>query len=330
MPIRRPPSRAPSSWTPTAARSPARGGFPGPARPSPRRSSFIAGWSPRAAAPKAPAARGRLGPVVHDARAARGGGERRLPGSRLLRLLGGGGLPEAAARRRLAHPPRTAPPGRSTTSSSPPTARPERRRDRPVPPRPRDLHAQAPLAAAVGSLPRLLWAWSYVPRAVAATFLPGHDARRYWLHARQALRPTHAARACARRPRRTTSSSGPHMRTGRRPVRSRAGPRRGPPPRRPRARAGAVLAGLRGRRSRSPRAGSGRARRSPTGGAARRQPERSSSCRNPIANRAAGRRARARVRLSEPAQPGGRQQRLPRAHQRRRRAAPPARGVRHS
>ncbi len=36
---------------------------------------------------------------------------------------------------------------------------------------------------------RLLWAWSYVPRAVAAAILPGHDGGRYWLHARQALRP---------------------------------------------------------------------------------------------------------------------------------------------
>jgi hypothetical protein len=37
---------------------------------------------------------------------------------------------------------------------------------------------------------RLLWAWSYVPRAVVAAILPGQDSRRYWLHARQALRPT--------------------------------------------------------------------------------------------------------------------------------------------
>jgi GT2 family glycosyltransferase len=37
---------------------------------------------------------------------------------------------------------------------------------------------------------RLLWAWSYVGRALAAAILPGHDSRRYWVHARQALRPT--------------------------------------------------------------------------------------------------------------------------------------------
>ncbi|MGH2966493.1 MAG: glycosyltransferase family 2 protein [Solirubrobacterales bacterium] len=46
----------------------------------------------------------------------------------------------------------------------------------------------SPAAAAVC---RVLWAWSYVARAIAATILPGHDAHRYWLHARQALRPTH-------------------------------------------------------------------------------------------------------------------------------------------
>ena len=39
-------------------------------------------------------------------------------------------------------------------------------------------------------LARILWAWSYVPRAVAAIFMPGHQFSWYWLHARQALRPT--------------------------------------------------------------------------------------------------------------------------------------------
>ena len=42
----------------------------------------------------------------------------------------------------------------------------------------------------VAFLSRVLWAWSYVPRAVAAVFVPGHDPGWYWLHARQALRPT--------------------------------------------------------------------------------------------------------------------------------------------
>jgi N-acetylglucosaminyl-diphospho-decaprenol L-rhamnosyltransferase len=42
----------------------------------------------------------------------------------------------------------------------------------------------------VGLLARILWAWSYVPRAIAAMFMPGHHPGWYWLHARQALRPT--------------------------------------------------------------------------------------------------------------------------------------------
>jgi N-acetylglucosaminyl-diphospho-decaprenol L-rhamnosyltransferase len=41
----------------------------------------------------------------------------------------------------------------------------------------------------VALVARILWAWSYVPRAVAALFMPGHRSGWYWLHARQALRP---------------------------------------------------------------------------------------------------------------------------------------------
>jgi N-acetylglucosaminyl-diphospho-decaprenol L-rhamnosyltransferase len=55
----------------------------------------------------------------------------------------------------------------------------------------RETYMRKHHSAAVAALCRVLWAWSYVPRAVAAMILPGHDARRYWLHARQALRPTH-------------------------------------------------------------------------------------------------------------------------------------------
>jgi GT2 family glycosyltransferase len=36
---------------------------------------------------------------------------------------------------------------------------------------------------------RLLWTWAYVVRAAAAVVLPGHDPRRYLLHARQELLP---------------------------------------------------------------------------------------------------------------------------------------------
>jgi len=46
-------------------------------------------------------------------------------------------------------------------------------------------HHGRPAALAV----RVLTAWSYAVRAVAATVLPGHPARIYWAHARQALAP---------------------------------------------------------------------------------------------------------------------------------------------
>ena len=65
-----------------------------------------------------------------------------------------------------------------------------------------DLHAEAPLVARGPRVPRPVGV-VVRPRAVAAIFMPGHDPRRYWLHARQALRPA-AARGCGRPPRRTT------------------------------------------------------------------------------------------------------------------------------
>jgi hypothetical protein len=46
-------------------------------------------------------------------------------------------------------------------------------------------HHSRPAALAV----RLLSAWSYAVRALAATILPNQPARVYWVHARQALRP---------------------------------------------------------------------------------------------------------------------------------------------
>jgi hypothetical protein len=36
---------------------------------------------------------------------------------------------------------------------------------------------------------KLCWTWAYLVRAAAATVLPGHDPRRYLLHARQELAP---------------------------------------------------------------------------------------------------------------------------------------------
>jgi N-acetylglucosaminyl-diphospho-decaprenol L-rhamnosyltransferase len=53
----------------------------------------------------------------------------------------------------------------------------------------RDLFMQKHHSWLAVGLCRVLWAWSYVPRAIAAMFMSGHDPRRYWLHARQALRP---------------------------------------------------------------------------------------------------------------------------------------------
>jgi N-acetylglucosaminyl-diphospho-decaprenol L-rhamnosyltransferase len=53
----------------------------------------------------------------------------------------------------------------------------------------RDMYMRKHHSAPAVLLCRLLWAWSYVPRAVAAAFMPGRSARYYWLHARRALRP---------------------------------------------------------------------------------------------------------------------------------------------
>ena len=54
----------------------------------------------------------------------------------------------------------------------------------------RDLYMRKHHSRLVVALCRLLWAWSYVPRALAAPFISGQQARRYWLHARQAFRPS--------------------------------------------------------------------------------------------------------------------------------------------
>lgn len=43
---------------------------------------------------------------------------------------------------------------------------------------------------------RLCWTWSYLVRAAAAALLPGHDPRRYWLHARQELLPGRGEGLC--------------------------------------------------------------------------------------------------------------------------------------
>ena len=53
----------------------------------------------------------------------------------------------------------------------------------------RDLYMRKHHTRMEAALVRVLTAWPYLLRALAALVLPGHDARRYLLHARQALRP---------------------------------------------------------------------------------------------------------------------------------------------
>jgi N-acetylglucosaminyl-diphospho-decaprenol L-rhamnosyltransferase len=54
----------------------------------------------------------------------------------------------------------------------------------------RDLYMQKHHSTPVVLLSRLLWSASYLPRALAAAFMRNQDPGTYWLHARQALRPT--------------------------------------------------------------------------------------------------------------------------------------------
>ena len=53
----------------------------------------------------------------------------------------------------------------------------------------RDLYLRKHFGPARAFLLRPLLAWPYLLRSAAALVLPGHAARRYWLHARQALLP---------------------------------------------------------------------------------------------------------------------------------------------
>jgi N-acetylglucosaminyl-diphospho-decaprenol L-rhamnosyltransferase len=53
----------------------------------------------------------------------------------------------------------------------------------------RDRYLRKHLGPVRAALLRPLLAWPYLLRALAALVLPGHSPRRYWLHARQALRP---------------------------------------------------------------------------------------------------------------------------------------------
>ena len=53
----------------------------------------------------------------------------------------------------------------------------------------RDRYMRKHHGAVAAFAVRVLTAWTYALRALAALVLPGHDAGWYWLHARQALRP---------------------------------------------------------------------------------------------------------------------------------------------
>jgi GT2 family glycosyltransferase len=54
----------------------------------------------------------------------------------------------------------------------------------------RDLYMRKHHGRLAAAAVRALTAFSYLPRALAALVLPGHDPGWYWLHARKALRPT--------------------------------------------------------------------------------------------------------------------------------------------
>jgi N-acetylglucosaminyl-diphospho-decaprenol L-rhamnosyltransferase len=53
----------------------------------------------------------------------------------------------------------------------------------------RDLYLRKHHSPAVAALARLVGGWFSIVRAAAAAVLPGHGARHWLLHARQALRP---------------------------------------------------------------------------------------------------------------------------------------------
>jgi GT2 family glycosyltransferase len=54
----------------------------------------------------------------------------------------------------------------------------------------RDRYLRKHHSAPVAAIARVLTAWAYLPRALAALVLPGHDPARYLAHARAALRPS--------------------------------------------------------------------------------------------------------------------------------------------
>ena len=57
----------------------------------------------------------------------------------------------------------------------------------------RDLYMRKHHGVVAAGLARVLTAWSYLPRALVALVLPGHDPRRYVAHARAAFAPSRGA-----------------------------------------------------------------------------------------------------------------------------------------
>ena len=179
------PRPARSSSIRPAAPSPAPGAYRASAPRSPRRCSCTGGWSPRAAAsaPAASAGRSRRRCSCAAGRSCRSATSTPASSSTPTRPTSVSGSATPAST-----PSTSPPPARSTTSSSPPTAR-------------RGSAAwssstatatstcASTTGAAQAAIVRALTAWSYLPRAVAALVLPGHDPRWYLLHASKAWRP---------------------------------------------------------------------------------------------------------------------------------------------
>ena len=53
----------------------------------------------------------------------------------------------------------------------------------------RDRYMRKHHSASAAAIVRVLTAWAYAVRSVAALALPGHDPRRYWRHVTATLRP---------------------------------------------------------------------------------------------------------------------------------------------
>ena len=184
-PNRPPARRGRSCSTPTASRSPARGASRGSAR------RWSAPCSCTACSPCRAGER-RRGKSTGPSRAPCSCAARRRPrsatstptsSSTTTSATSANDSPKPGIGRSSSPPPRP-----STTTSSPPTSPPGCRgssNSTAIAIATCASTTRAPAALAV----RLLTAWSYALRALAATVLPDRPARIYWAHARQALLP---------------------------------------------------------------------------------------------------------------------------------------------